>query len=67
MVIALAPIPVVALILVVSSSSEARNELNFPLVQPVVGDLVEHSFIEGGGSDTSSEEVNMALKPRAVV
>ena len=42
------------------------DDLDFPLVQPVVGALIEYSFIEGGGAETSLEEVCMAPKPKDI-
>ena len=53
---------VVAPILVVSLGSKAAN-LVFPLAMPAVGEEVEHSFIRGGGADSSSE-ANMAPNPK---
>ena len=32
----------------------------------MVGDLIEHSFIEGGGTETSSEEVYMDPRPKDI-
>ncbi|GFY80817.1 hypothetical protein Acr_01g0006260 [Actinidia rufa] len=49
-----------------SSGSKAANDLDFPLVQPAVRDLVEDSFVSGGGANTSSKEVDMAPKPRVL-
>ncbi|GFY80810.1 hypothetical protein Acr_01g0006190 [Actinidia rufa] len=48
------------------SEELTANDLDFPLVQPAFGDLVEDSFVSGGGANTSSKEVDMAPKPRVL-
>ncbi|GFY81115.1 NADPH-dependent thioredoxin reductase C [Actinidia rufa] len=61
--IAVAPASVVvAPIFMVSSNSKAVD-LAFPFVLAAIGDEVDHSFIEGGGVESSSE-VDMAPKPK---
>ena len=55
-------VPAVALILVKSFGLEAADDLNFPLVQPAVRDLIGYSFTEGGDAETNSDEVYMAPK-----
>lgn len=58
---AIAPVQVVIL------DSKVADDLSFPLVLHVVREEVDHSFIEGGGADTSSEKVSMMLKPKTFI
>ena len=65
MVVASAP-ATISPMMVVSSDLEFVDNLSFPPVLPTVKEEVDHSFIEGGGADTSLKEVGKAPKPRAL-
>ena len=54
--------PVTDPIFVLSSDPEDSNDLAFVLLHPKGEDVIEHSYSEGNGPDSSSGEVNKALK-----
>lgn len=51
---------------VISSGSMAVNNLGFPPIFPAVRKKVDHSFIKGGGADTSLKKIGITSKPRAL-
>ena len=55
-----APTVLVVPLLVSSLDLEDSDDLAFAPPQPVGEDVITHSYLKRGGSDTSSGEVNMA-------
>ena len=66
----LAQILAIEIIIVLSTAFEATDDLGFPMVAPVVEDIIEHSFNKGGSLGYSlkeeEEEVDVGPKPRAL-